>query len=96
MPIPLSVSYNANARNIPPTKASPPVAMFATPALGVVTGGVDEGFGVVGDGPLRVLVDVEIVKFELGEGKFTLVEVEMTVTVEEGTEEVVVLLAIAV
>jgi len=89
--------YNANAKTNPPTIASPPLANLATAAFGVSTGGADvcEPPDVVGDGPRVVVKVFEIVRLELGLGiekleVFALVDVEMTVTVEEGTEDVVV------
>jgi len=71
--------------------ASPPLATFATAALGVavgvllvveVVGACDEVFAVA----LGMTVELAEV-----DGVFALVEIETTVTVEEGMDEVVVL-----
>lgn len=93
--------YSANARTNPPIKAIPPFAMLATAAFGVEEGlDVEEGVEEVCDTVLRAVVRVDTsVRFELGDAlarvevevKLALVEVETTVTVDEGAEEVVVL-----
>jgi len=103
-PIPTCPPYNAKATSNPPTIANPPLAMLATAAFvgTAATLDVEEGLDPVGAPALRVDVKVvERVRLELGDGKvelgvgkvelvFALVDVVMTVTVEEGTEEVVV------
>jgi len=105
MPVSISYSYNANARINPPTIASPPLAMFAA-AFGVTTGDVAEGVELVGEEPLPVLVEVNVaivileeadekVGTGIVEDEFRVVDVETTVTVEEGTEVVVVLVCAA-
>jgi hypothetical protein len=87
--------YKANARTNPPTRASPPLATWATAAPVAMAELLEDGAPVVGVDP-RVDVKVfETVRFELGYGIETLavgalVDVEMTVTVEEGTEVVLV------
>lgn len=84
--------YNANARTNPPIRTSPPLAAWATAAPVATEEPLEDGEPVVGVG-VRVEVKVlEIVRFELGNGINTLalVDVEMTVTVEEGTEVVLV------
>jgi len=87
-----SLPYKANARTNPPTRASPPLAARATAAPVATAEPLEDGEPVVGV-DVRVEVKVlEIVRFELGYGMVTLalVDVEITVTVEEGTEVVLV------
>jgi len=94
----LHLPYNANARTSPPTIASPPLANWATAAPVATALPLEDGAPVVGvvDVDMRVDVKVfEIVRFELGYGVemlelSALVDVEITVTVEEGTEVVLV------
>jgi len=77
--------------------ASPPFAIFATAPFGVVLAleleaGLDEVLVAVLRADVKV---VDRVMFELGAAvgrlEFPLVEVETTVTVDEGTDEVEVL-----
>jgi len=101
IPPPSLFPYKAKARTNPPIIARPPFAIFAIAALGVVLvveADVVEGVEEVLAAVLCAVVKVEeSVRFELGEGVaklevvFALVEVETTVTVDEGTEEVDVL-----
>jgi len=100
-------SYKEKARTNPPSTASPPFAKFALAALvlvvleGVAPLDVEAGVEAVVPAPVvRAVVKVEeSVTFELGDGvgklevMFALVDVETTVTVDEGTEEVEVLVA---
>jgi hypothetical protein len=91
------ILYRANASKSPPTIARPPVAMFETAALVLCAGGAVDVELTVADVlvPVEVvLLRVESVAFELELGLRVVVfalEVETTVTVEEGIDEVEVL-----
>jgi len=102
--------YKAKARTTnPPRTASPPFAMFAIALLvlvvpeGVAPLDVEAGVeAVVPAAVVRAVLKVEErVMLELGDGvgklevTFALVEVETTVTVDEGTEEIEVDMLVA-
>jgi len=92
--------YSTRARTKPPTRASAPLARFAVAAFGAAGVMVEPEPEPVGDPPVGGEVRVvERVTFEAGvdvgtlvaEVPFALVEVVTTVTVDEGTDEVEVL-----
>jgi len=101
-PIPLLIPYRANARTIPPTMAMLPAICVA--AALVETGEIDEVELPVAEVLVEValVIVVERVTFELEVGarvadvlEFEL-EVEITVLVEDGTEDVDVLVTTGV